>query len=196
MGEFHKPQHDLAKGGAFTIPSYGMISAQGIANSNEWKIAIGKSGHIWLYHPERSMVWVSGGKGSEGCGGSTVDFPLADGLGKISLVGPWNSNADECFRETGIDVRGNFITWGCVGTGRDYDANTGTQRITGLLYFDAAPKKGTYDRIGHLAWDMQEAAPDQKLYYYMESAGGSSHGPVSMPYELRVARGLQKAVRI
>jgi len=193
---FNKPNHDLALGGAFTIPSYGMVSAQGEANSNEWRIALGKSGAIWLYHLDRSSVWVSGGKGSRGCGGNTVDFPLAGGLGKISLVGPWNSNADACFTDTGVDVRNNFVTWGCVGTGREYDANTGAQRITGILYFDAAPKKGAFDRVDYIAWEMQEKEPDRKLFCYRESEGGSSHGPVSMPYKLRVSKGLQKEIAL
>lgn len=192
MNSFCKPTHDLVLGGAFTIPSYGMVSAQGEASGNEWKVAVGKSGKLWLYHPDRSMVWVSGGKGSHGCGGNTVDFPLAGGLGKISLVGPWCSNADACFVDTGIDVRNNFVTWGCVGTGREYDANTGSQRITGLVYFDRTPTKGAFDRVDLLAWEMQEKEPDLKLFSYRESEGGSSCGPVGMPYRVRVERGLQK----
>lgn len=180
----------LEIGGDFLVPCGGMVSAQGDAAAKTWYVATGKRRPIWLYHPDRSGVWCSGGPGSAGCGGNLVEFPLADGLGSIKLKGPWHSNADFFFRDTGIDVRSNFVTWGCVGTGRTYD--NGVARITGLVWFDVAPTRGEYERVDHLAWELQEKNPDTKLFVYAESDGGSHHGPVSMPYALRVARGLQK----
>lgn len=185
---------DLVIGGDFTIPGYAMVSAQAMGQDREWKIALGKSGRIWLYSEGRSSVWVEGGKGSRGCGGSSVAFKLAGGVGSISLVGPWHSNADACFVDTGVDVRSNFMTWGCVGTGRSYDSNTGQSKVTGLVYFDKQPTKGLYERVDLIAWEMQEKDPDTKLYVYSESEGGSHCGPVTMPYKLRVERGLQKPV--
>lgn len=187
-----KPMHDLVIGGDFTIPNYAMVSGEPPAEEGH-KIAVGKSGRIWLYTPDRSRVYVSGGKGSRGFGGSTVNFKLADGLGSIDLVGPWASNADAFFKDTSIDVRQNFVTWGCVGTGREYSSNTGETRITGVLWFDAEPVKGAFDRVDFVAWEMQEKS-DVPLYCYSESEGGSSHGPVSMPYQMRIAKGLQKEI--
>ena len=184
--------HDLVIGGNFTIPGYASYSGQGKAESGEYDMVIGKSGRTWLYHPEESSCYVSGEKGSRGFGGSTLRFKLRTG-GTIDLTGPWASNADALFKDTGVDVRNNFITWGCVGTGRNYDANSGLTKLTGVKWFDAEPTKGDYDRIDYIAWEMQKAS-DEPLYYYRESEGGSSHGPVSMPYKMRVEKGIQKEI--
>lgn len=182
--------HDIVIGGTFTVPRRGMISACA-PNDETWKIAIGKTGRIWLYHPDRSGVWVSGGPQSRGCGGNTVSFELADGLGTINLVGPWHSNSDAFFKDTGIDVRDKHVTWGCIGTGRNHDNNTDAAQITGILYFDTEPTIGLFERVDLLAWEMQQARPDVPLFMYWESAGGSSHGPVSKPLSLRVRDGDQ-----
>lgn len=184
--------HDLIIGGDFTVPNYASVSARPHESIGH-KIAMGKSGRIWLYQDGESRVHVSGGPGSRGFGGSTVSFTLAGGLGKIDLVGPWASNADSFFKDTGIDVRDNFNTWGCVGTGRSYDSNTGETRITGLVWFDHDATKGQYDRVDYLAWELQEKS-DVPLYSYMESEGGSHHGLVSMPYKMRIEKGLQKEI--
>jgi len=182
--------NDITLGGTFTINRRPMVS--GIPSADqEWKIAVGKSGRIWLYHPDRSAVWVSGGPQSRGYGGSTVAFKLADGLGIIQLVGPWHSNSDSFFKDTGIDVREQHVTWGCIGTGRDYDTNTDSMRITGVLWFDSEPTKGLYERVDLLAWEMQQATPDRPLFLYTESEGGSHCGSVSKPLSLRIRDGEQ-----
>lgn len=186
--------HDLVIGGVFTIPPGEIIAARSQPGKIEWKIAVGKSGLIWLYNPEISSVWCSGGKGSRGCGGNALKFPLVDGMGEITLVGPRHSNADAFFKDTEIDIRSNFITWGCVGTGLEYDENTGRNKITGVVYFDDEPTKGLFHRFDLLAWEMQEQNPEVKLFSYCETEGGSSCGHVTMPYKIRVERGLQKPI--
>src|SRR5690606_10463847 len=99
----------------------------------EFELATGKEGTIWLYDPTNaSNTYCSGGKGSRGFGGSTVQFTLSNGRGTISLIGPWHSNADNLFEETGVDLRNKFYTWGCVGTGMEYDGNSGQTRITNI----------------------------------------------------------------
>lgn len=179
-----QPAHDLVIGGNWYQGPLQIIYARGEGMKHEWHIALGKRHTIWLYHPERSGVWCSGGPGSRGCGGSTVPFLLAGGLGTISLVGPWCSNAGQFFQETGIDVRDQFVTWGCVGTERLYDSNTGRTGIGGLIWFDKEPTRGKFQRVNFKAWELQQLHPDQKLYMYSESEGGSSLGPVREPREL------------
>lgn len=182
---------DLVIGGTFTVPNYAMVSAFP-AKSMKWKAAIGKTGRLWLYHPDRSSVWVQGGPDSRGCGGNTIDFELDDGLGMISLVGPWHSNSDAFFKDTCIDVRDKHITWGCVGTGMEYDSNSGENRITGILWFDEEPTQGLFERVGLHAWEMQQANPETSLYSYRESEGGSSFGIVFKPFSLRLRDGETK----
>lgn len=184
--------HELVIGGNFTIPNYASVSARPNESTGH-KIAVGTSGRVWLYQEGESRVHVSGGPGSRGFGGSTVSFTLADGLGKIDLVGPWASNADSFFKDTGIDVRNNFVTWGCVGRGREYDSNTGETRITDLIWFDLEATKGDFERVDFEAWALQEKS-DVPLYAYVESEGGSHHGSVSMPYKMRIEKGLQKEI--
>ena len=177
-------KHDLVLGGNWYQGPYQMVSAQAEGMEKEWHIALGKKHAIWLYHPERSGVWCSGGPGSRGCGGSTVPFKLAGGLGTISLVGPWHSNAGQFLEETGIDVRDQFVTWGCVGTERLYATNTGRSGIGNLIWFDKEPTKGKFQRVEFFAWELQQLYPGQKLYMYSESEGGSTLGQVSEPREL------------
>jgi hypothetical protein len=189
-----KPRHECVIGGRFYSPSYHMVSADP-KRSDVWKRATGKSGRIWLYQPEGSRVWVDGGKGSRGCGGRDIPFTLDDGS-TVTLTGPWCSNADSFFADCGIDVRENFMTWGCIGLGRGYDAQTQRSYIDDLIWFDPEPVKGFFDRVDLLAWEMQQAEPERKLYMYWESAGGSSLGPVQEPYRVRLARKEPYAVAV
>lgn len=180
--EWRKQIQDVALGGNFFMPSYHMVSADP-PKSSVWKKVVGKSGRLWLYQPEGSTVWVDGGEGSRGCGGRTLTFNLDDGS-TVDLKGPWCSNSNACFKDTGIDVRSNHITWGCVGTERLWDGNTGRSGIGNIIWFDPEPTKGLFERVDLIAWELQKKYPDQKLQVYRESAGGSSLGSVSEPQYL------------
>lgn len=176
----------VALGGNFFQPNYFMVSADP-HKSDIWKKVTGKSGRIWLYQPEGSRVWVDGGKGSQGCGGRTLTFTLDDGTTQ-DLIGPWCSNSDACFADTGIDVRKNHVTWGCVGTERLFDQNSGRSGIGNIIWRDEEPTKGLFERVELIAWKLQQENPDLTLQVYRESEGGSSLGPVSEPMILRRAR--------
>jgi len=187
----HKTPTDLVLGGNFTLPGYHMVSALAEVAEAEHTIAIGKSGRIWLYQPGKATVHVSGGPGSGGFGGRTVTFKLAKGLGNIDLVGPWRSNTDSFFKDTGIDVRMNHVTWGCVARRRTYNGNDARTTLEDLVYFDKEPTAGLFDRMEYVAWELSKKL-GEPLYVYSESTGGSSCGLAGMPRQMRIDKGLEK----
>jgi len=174
------------------MDSYHMV---GRPQGGKWHLATGKSGRRWLYDPEGSVVWVDGGEGSRGCGGSTIEFELVDGT-SVEFKGPWCSNSDAFLVDCGIDVTSNHWTWGCIGTEYGYDENAGRSCIGNIIWFDPEPVKGKFDRIDLIAWKMQLENTERKLYSYWSSHGGSGMGGVSEPFRLRMARGEKHAMII
>lgn len=158
-----------------------MVSGFSEVASIKYHLHIGKSGDMWMVgdcETTGESVYVSGGKGSRGFGGGTVRFELSNGFGFVDLIGPWHSNTDCLFKDTGVDVRNTFRSWGCVGTEQFYDDNTGEPGIGNILWFDDVPRIGAFDRVDKIAKKMQR---DSKvpLFYYRETRGGSSLGSVS-----------------
>jgi hypothetical protein len=165
---------DLILGGTFTTPPYSMISGIDEALSRKYHKHIGKSGKIWLVSNELACaenIYVDGGAGSRGFAGRTMTFELVDGS-TVNLIGPWCSNTEALFVDTGIDVRDKFYTWGCIGTSRSGNG------ISNLIYFDTDPVLGTFNRIETLAKQLSEER-QQCLYYYSQTRGGSTLGPVN-----------------
>ena len=169
---------ELIIGGNFTTPPYSMFSGIAEAASHKYHKYIGKSGKIWLVGDETACaesIYVDGGVGSLGFGGRTMTFELIDGS-TIDLIGPWHSNTESLFADTGIDIRDKFYTWGCIGTDRHF--SNGNSGISNLIYFDTDPVLGPYNRIKTLAKQLSEER-QQCLYYYSESRSGSSLGRVN-----------------
>lgn len=183
------PKAELEFGGYWSDVGQLMISAIGEAASRVWVKYIGKSGKIWLLpkgEAENSMVIVEGEPGSQGFGGREMHFDLDDGT-TIILKGPWSSNHDAFFADTGVDRCAFYRTWGCIGRHRDYVTYTdrygsGIMTICDLVHFD--PEGGVigeYDRIEKLAKQMAFER-DEILFMYQGTFGGSSSGRI-MPYE-------------
>ena len=174
-----KLDYDIAIGSDFTPDRYGMISGQGEAAKHRYDLHVGKSGRRWLVSTSddrASNVYVEGGPGSQGFGGAELVFTLRDGSA-VTLKGPWHSNSDSLFRDTGVDVRNEHYTFGVIGTGREYRNTGGSATITGVIHADKGPTKGQFSRINDLAQQMADER-QQTLFYYQESKGGSSCGPV------------------
>jgi hypothetical protein len=167
----------LELGGSWTDGPYQMISGQGEAVSRPLKVATAANGTRWLYNDDLpnagAFIYVEGGPNSQGFGGSTIPFKLVDGT-TLELKGPWHSNSDALFKSTGIDLRERHVTWGCIGTERDYTNSRST--IRGLLYFDPeGGLEGPFNRIETMANAMAKER-DVKLCYFSGSHGGSSCG--------------------
>lgn len=143
---------------------------------------IGKDNRIWIVGNSKmasSFIFVSarpcenepGYKGFRGFGGGTLSFKL-DNNEVIELQGPWHSNSDSLYVYTGIDVRNTSLTWGVISEERTSDDNYITI-MKNVIYIDDEPKFGKFSRIKELAKEIGGK------FYYMESAGGSSNGPIN-----------------
>lgn len=163
--------------------NYHMISAQGQAESKTYNFIIGKSRTLWLYpiDPDDPNCYCSGGPGSRGFGGSEIEFKLDPAIGgKIILKGPWHSNADAMFRDTGIDRRDKFLTFGIIAEERVYISNVpeGDRShyiFKNVLFCDKEPTRGTFDRVRDVAKRMaNERGKPVACMTYTE--GGSSNG--------------------
>ena len=176
----------------FVIGAYQQISASGEVASRKFHMVKGKSGMRWLYsavdQDVASFVYVEGKSGSRGFGGRELRFALADG-GEVSLTGPWHSNADAMFQDTGVDVRGKMFSFCVIAKRRGRikevrDTAFGPREFTrdtleGVLHQDEAPVLATFERPE--IKEMAERFADElghSVYLYKETRGGSSNGPV------------------
>ncbi len=167
----------LELGGSWTDGPYQMISGQGEAMSRAFKVATNKSGRRWLYNDDLrdagAFVYVEGDPNSDGFGGATIPFKLVDGT-TLPLKGPWHSNTEALFADCGIDLRNRHVTWGCIGTERDWKQSRSV--IKGLIYFDPEGGiEGPFNRIESIAEAMARLHKAE-LAYFSGSHSGSSCG--------------------
>jgi hypothetical protein len=109
---------------------------------------------------------------SAGFGGAGVTFRMSDGTTK-SLQGPWNSNADALFEQTGVDLRNSNITFGIVAKSREH-IEFSKERFSDILHEDLEPTSGRYDRIPDLAQDFANRLNSTIYFAYRARGGGSS----------------------
>jgi hypothetical protein len=70
-----------------------------------FKKLIGKSGKTWLVDLTRpGRIYVESEEGDRGMYGNKVSFPTDTGE-TVTLEGPWSTNANALFADTGVDVR-------------------------------------------------------------------------------------------
>lgn len=105
---------------------------------------------------------------SHGFGGRSLHFNTAHGI--CSLQGPWKSNADDLFKQTGVDLRKSHLTLGVVARYAKY-LDFCRAIYSGVLFADDAPVNGSYDRIEKIA---QRYADElgQRIFFSMRSHGG------------------------
>ncbi len=150
-----------------------------------YKKAIGKSGRIWIYSKGKgagSFIHVSadlkenerGYQGFRGYGGSTLQFPLEDGTME-ELIGPWHSNCDALFNDTGIDLRKKHLTFVVISKSREYSKESYSSIMKDVLYIDAEPQEGLFDRGILMAMEIAKKL-NITVVCYKESLGGSSNG--------------------
>jgi hypothetical protein len=143
----------------------------------------GTSGRTWIVgncEEAGQHIYVSadtkenapGYRGFRGFGGSTLSFNLEDGE-IVQLQGPWHSNSEALYSDTGIDVRDKFYTWGCVSEEREWKNHDTIMK--GVIYKDDSPVLGDYYRVTRIAMDIAKKL-NKTIYCYSESAGGSSCG--------------------
>lgn len=119
---------------------YRVIQGQ---SSNTWLIPTncawpGEDVHVDQHDPH-----------SQGYGGGTITFPLEDGT-TYNVKGPWHSNSESLYNDTGVDIRATYRTYGCVALNLRYD-NRGTGIFENLIYVEREPTIGSFDRITDIA---------------------------------------------
>jgi len=121
---------------------------------------------VWLVADQENAadnIYLAGN--GRGFGGRKITFTLVSG-DKITFQGPWLSNANHLFLETGIDVRDKYKTLGAIAKDLDGDA------LEDIVYLDMQPMIGSFDRIQESAQLLANQLKI-KLYYHVESSIGS-----------------------
>lgn len=171
----------------FEIGAYRMFSGSAEAAKHKYHKYVGKSGRIWLVADIPNAgenVYVEGGPNSDGFGGSELKFELQGSDEIVTLKGPWHSNSEALFEDTGVDVRDRFYTFCVIAKWRDTEIDPINRHyprtvMNGVLYRDEQPVLGSFDRpeIKKLAKDFANSL-QHSVYVYKETRGGSSNVPV------------------
>lgn len=164
---------------SFTSPPYSMICGSGDAEKRRYRRIDGKRG-VWLVavqENEGDNVYFHNprDKHSEGFAGRTLEFSLEDGT-IYQAKGPWKSNADDLFLDTGYDAREKFFSVVVIGRGREMDYSKdryyGQTVITDVVYQDAEPKLGKFDRVQ----DIIDTLPPGNYAFWMQTSGMTASG--------------------
>ena len=116
--------------------------------------------HIYTDNPNRT---------EDGFGGRTMEFPLASG-GTYEATGPWHTNSSALFQATGIDIRNEYFTRGCVALNR-ITLREGYNQFKYVLIQDEEPVLGNFYRIQCIAKLIAQYI-DIPLYYYSNGSSG------------------------
>jgi len=165
----------------YIIDRQPILCGQSEAEERRYKRVIGKLGRTWLYAIQDNPadnIYVSGDKNSDGFGGATLSFTLEDGTIE-ELRGPWHTNSDDLYSNTGVDLRDKHLTFVAIGKRRKtYRTKQGwVDKIIEVLYQDKKPIIGEFDRGKKLAQSIANKLK-QTVYCYIESQGGSSNSPI------------------
>lgn len=164
----------------FIDEPYQMTCGSYEAEIRTYKKYEGKQGNIWLVANQEEAadnIYVHKPKDtkSQGFAGRTLEFKLEDGT-IYKAQGPWHSNADSLYEDTGVDVRDTHSTFVVLGMERTFvDWQSG---IKDIVYQDEKPTLGRYDRYK----EIMKKYPEAK-YYFMKSRGGASCGPTESYYK-------------
>lgn len=158
-----------------------MICASAEAESHQYEVAVGKDGRRWLHNGTGDNIYHEGEPGSQGFGGRTLTFELKDGT-KLELKGPWHSNSDALFADTGVDLRAMHKTFTVVARGREYPKGHGWDAgptMIDVVWRDEEPTYGTFNRGEEKAQELADQL-GEKLFYYTRTSGGA-HGHFKEP---------------
>lgn len=173
----------------YTIKHEQMVCASAQVEERRWKCIPGKTGnwlvpinekepaaHVHFHDPTDAH--------SDGYAGRTLQFVLEDGT-SYSAKGPWHSNADALFKDTGIDLRDQRLSFVVLSKG--IGSNQKYQTVMeDVVYIDTEPMLGRFDRWKELVPKYPEAN-----YMYSQTSGGSVSGFIEgrtpMPFKKFIA---------
>lgn len=154
-----------------------MISASCDAAARKYRLHVGSTGRRWVVADQEAAaenIYADGGPGSQGMAGRTLTFDLIDG-GSVDFIGPWKSNPDDLFKETGVDVRNTHFTKGVCA----FDIKLGRPWPSPDIYidvqhFDDVPILGAYNRVEKIAQEIADRTRRVVHYAFISKGGGSS----------------------
>lgn len=153
-----------------------MTCASSEAEERTYKLLVGKSGDRWLIAIQPNPadnVYVEGGPNSDGFAGRTIEFLIEDGT-RIKLRGPWKSNSDDLFKDTGYDIRNKHLTIGICALECEFDYRKGNL-YKGVLHKDSDWVIGEYERINKIAQALADKH-GKPIYRAYRSQGGGYSG--------------------
>jgi len=111
---------------------------------------------------------------SFGFGGDVLIFKLNDGR-LFSLQGPWHTNSNSLFHDTGISVGDEYFTWGYIYEQKEPARVKGSlYTMINVIYQDNSWILDRFDRIENHTKKLVQHFK-KSLYYSSFSRGGSSH---------------------
>ena len=154
-----------------------MKSALGEISDRKFKVKYGASGRRWLVaiQPNEGDNIYSESlnpESSDGFGGRTIEFKLENG-DTISLKGPWFSNSDSLYEDTGYDCRNKHSTYGIIAEERKTD-DKGNDLYGNILHRDAGWTLGNFERIKELAQKYADKMGKTIVYAVKSTGGGCS----------------------
>lgn len=170
----------------FRIGREPMICASAEAEDKVYKKVVGKSGSIWLIPQldaaRQDLPTEDSGDGvhvhrlddkdSDGYGGRTLEFLLTDGT-IYKAAGPWHSNTEALYKDTGIDLRDKHRTFVVISLDRDFDGYDTIMKD--ILHIDKEPTIGKFERGKEIARYHADRL-NRPVHRYSQSRGGSSCG--------------------
>ena len=159
----------------FSIFGRPMTCGQSELTSRQYKKIVGKRGNWYVAIQENAadnVYFASRSKErSDGFGGATLSFLLEDGtIDKVQ--GPWHSNSDSLFEDTGYDIRNQYFTQGIIAK-TEVCSKMGQEEYTDVLHYDEVGVLGKFKRIEDLAQELANKH-NCKVYYAVKSSGGGS----------------------
>lgn len=101
---------------------------------------LGNNGKNYYYNANPFSVWVEDG---EGCSGRTVTYEMLKGDTEV-VKGPWNTNAHDLLKQTGVDITQNFFSFGLVIEREDIEKFKNGEEIEPVIS-DKDWTKGSYE---------------------------------------------------
>lgn len=112
----------------------------------------------------------------QGYGGRTLKFVLEDGI-IFECSGPWHSNSDSLYENTGIDLRDKHMTFVVISKEEEFDSVEMNTIMLDVLYIDNEPNIGNFNRGEILAKDFANKI-GKTVHLYSQSKGGSYCGSI------------------
>lgn len=154
-----------------------MICGSYEAERKDYRRVIGRSGRRWYVPMNNSPadgIHVSGGPSSDGYGGRTLAFKCSDG-GVYEERGPWHSNADSLFQDTGVDVRDTHMMTYVISLGRESLDHLGSYKMLDVLEMVLTPTAMRYNTPAEHAKAYANAL-GRTVYVSSKSVGGGCAG--------------------